>query len=235
MTSRSAMCGNFEWITFDCYGTLIDWEKGILEAIGPFIERACRKPSAVELLSLYARLESEEEKTWRPYREVLERVADGLAKALGIELLPEERGFLVKSLPTWKPFPEADIALKMLKTYGFKLAIISNIDNDLLARTLRHFTVDFDLVVTAEEARCYKPYRKIFLLAAQKLAVSPSKILHVGQSLFHDIVPASALGWKTCWVKRPGRDPYGATPRASAEPDFIVSDLREIEKIARSV
>jgi len=228
------MSGPFEWITFDCYGTLIDWEEGILKALEPLLSRAARRPSPAELLALYGRLESEVERTWRPYREVLRLVCQEMARALGVSLRPQEKDLLVESLPHWLPFPEVNEALESLKARGFKLAIISNIDRDLLAATLRHFSVPFDLLVTAEEARCYKPYPAIFSLAARKLAAKPAEILHVAQSLFHDISPARKFGWKTCWVRRPGRDPYGATPRASAEPDFIVSDLREILKLVGS-
>ncbi len=217
-----------KWITFDCYGTLIDWEEGILKSLTPFLKRASKDVSPKRLLALYATLESEAEKEWRPYREVLQIVGTKITQALGIPLKDSERDFLVRALPFWRPFPEANETLFALKARGFKLAIISNIDNDLLAQTLKHFEVSFDLLVTAEEARCYKPYPAIFSLAQEKLKSPPSEIFHVAQSLFHDISPARRLGWKTCWVRRPGRDPHGATPRVEAQPDFTISNLKEI-------
>ncbi len=218
----------YEWLTFDCYGTLIDWEEGIWRAFKPLLEKASRKVSLQEFLALYGELESEEERVWRPYRDVLRAVCKRMAQILGIDLAPREEEILLESLPSWKPFPEVNEALVGLKERGFSLAIISNIDNDLLAHSLRHFAVDFDLLITAEDARCYKPHQAIFSFAFQRLSVSPPAILHVAQSLFHDISPASSQGWRTCWVKRPGRDPYGATPKAFAQPDFIISNLLQL-------
>ncbi len=218
----------FEAITFNCYGTLIDWEQGILKALAPFLSRLSDIPSPEKILSLYGELESAAEKTWRPYKEVLRIVMKSLAEKLGFTLLPGEDTALVKSLPSWMPFPETNQALEELSSRGIKLVIISNIDQDLIAQTLRHFTISFDLIITAEEARCYKPDLKIFKIALEKLALPKEKILHVGQSVFHDIIPAKILGLTTCWVKRPGRDPYGATPKAQANPDFVIRDLREL-------
>ncbi len=218
----------FEWLTFDCYGTLIDWEKGILSAISPFLERSGLKFKVEEILGLYGKLESEAEKSWRPYRKVLKEVAQGLANHLGFELLPGEKDFLVKSLPFWEPFPEVNNVLQTLKAYGFNLAIISNIDRDLIAQTLKHFVIKFDAIITAEEARCYKPQYGIFDIAFNTLKVSKEKILHIAQSIFHDIAPAKALGIKTVWVRRPGRHPFGATPPAQAKPDWTISSLNDL-------
>ncbi len=215
------MYGPFKWVTFDCYGTLIDWEEGILKALSPYLKDV----SPAEVLRLYARFESEAEKTWRPYREVLKMVARKLFTHFGLK--PREEVFL-ENLPHWRPFPEVNQALKLIKEKGLKTAIISNIDRDLLAQTLRHFTVSFDLLVTAEEARAYKPHPEIFALAKRQLRCAPQEVLHVGQSLFHDIVPARREGWVTCWVRRPGRDPFGATPQATGKPHFSVSSLFEL-------
>ena len=224
----------FEWLTFDCYGTLIDWEEGILKAIEPFLTRAGLSFDPQEILSLYGRLESEAEKEWRPYRQVLQEVGKALAKHLGFELLPGEEDFLVKSLPFWRPFPEVNAVLSALREQGLSLAIISNIDQDLIAATLKHFTVSFQAVITAEEARCYKPGRAIFERALRRLEVPKEKILHVGQSLFHDIAPAKKLGLRTVWVRRPGRDPYGATPPAEARPDWTIPSLEGLLKLLQN-
>ncbi len=224
----------FEWLTFDCYGTLIDWEEGILKAIEPFLTRAGLSFDPQEILSLYGRLESEAEKEWRPYRQVLQEVGKALAKHLGFELLPGEEDFLVKSLPFWRPFPEVNAVLSALREQGLSLAIISNIDQDLIAATLKHFTVSFQAVITAEEARCYKPGRAIFEMALRRLGVPKEKILHVGQSLFHDIAPGKKLGLRTVWVRRPGRDPYGATPPAEARPDWTIPSLEGLLKLLQN-
>ncbi len=219
---------DFEFVTFDCYGTLIDWETGILKALEPFLKGLEPRPGASEILSLYAELESQAELTWKPYRMVLQEVMQGLSRRLRFPLKPGEEKALVLSLPYWMPFPETNPTLKRLQTRGIPWAIISNIDRDLLEATLKHLNVRPNLIVTAEEARAYKPQLSIFKQALQKIGLPREKILHVGQSLFHDIAPARSLGLATCWVRRPERDPYGATPPASAEPDFVVSRLDEI-------
>ena len=218
----------FSVVTFDCYGTLIDWEEGILSALKPFLARLASPVSEKEVLKQYAQLEKEAEKRWRPYREVLREVFVGLAQSLGFPFSPGEEETLVKSLPSWPPFPEVNETIKGLASRGIPWAIISNIDQDLLEETLRHFDHRPTWTITAEEARAYKPEKAIFILALQKLGTPREEILHVGQSLFHDIAPAKALGLATCWVQRPDRDPFGATPPTQAEPDFVVKDLRQI-------
>ncbi|NPB09813.1 MAG: haloacid dehalogenase type II [Thermodesulfobacteria bacterium] len=219
---------SFALVTFDCYGTLIDWETGILEALNPFLQRLPEPPTPLEVLALYAELESQAERHWRPYKEVLVNVMVNLARRLNFTLHPGEEEALVRSLPSWPPFPETNACLKMLEERKMPWAIISNIDQDLISETLKHFCCRPALVVTAEEARAYKPHPAIFELALKKASLPPERILHVGQSLFHDIAPAKRLGFKTCWVKRPDRDPYGATPRTQADPDYVVQSLVEI-------
>lgn len=219
------MSAPFKWVSFDCYGTLIDWEEGILNALAPHLKALKAPPTPEEILSLYARFESEAERSWRPYREVLRLVARRLFAHLGLE--PKEEVFLA-SLPRWKPFPEVNEVLPALKARDFKLALISNIDLELLEKTLAHFTFEFDALVTAEEARAYKPYDPIFDLAEARLGVAPEEVLHVAQSLFHDVVPAKRRGFRVSWVRRPGRDPFGATPRAQGSPDWVIKDLTEL-------
>ncbi|OAG28368.1 haloacid dehalogenase type II [Thermodesulfatator autotrophicus] len=220
------MSANFKWVTFDCYGTLIDWETGILKALKPILSPLALEDK--EILNLYARFESEAEKTWKPYREILKEVARKFFEYFSLKVKPEKEDVLWRSLPGWPPFPEVKEALINLKKAGFKLAIISNVDNDLLAKSIIQMGVSFDTLVTAEDARCYKPGKAIFELAEKRLKVKPEAIFHVAQSLFHDIAPAKKRSWTTCWVKRPDRDTFGATPPAEARPDFIVSNLREV-------
>ncbi len=216
------------WISFDCYGTLVDWETGIWKALEPLVARSSKRPSFVELLRTYGTVESELEKTYRPYREVLRLAVKELAKALEVELQAQEEDLLLRSLPSWKPFPEVNEVLRHLKSRGFRLAILSNIDVDLLESTLKHFSVNFDLLITAEEAKAYKPDLRVFRLFLEKAGARPDQVLHVAQSTFHDIVPAKALGIPNCWVRRPDRDPFGATPAAEAHPDFVISNLKEL-------
>ncbi|WP_022854000.1 haloacid dehalogenase type II [Thermodesulfatator atlanticus] len=225
----------FKWVSFDCYGTLIDWEKGIISALSPYLAMLQSSPTEREILRLYARLESLAEKTWKPYRLVLEEVAQGMFQTFGLTVTKEMKELFWRTLPSWKPFPEVKAALLSLKSQGFKIAIISNIDPDLLEKSLEQIGASFDELVTAYEARCYKPYPEIFALAEKKFSSAPQEIFHVAQSLFHDVAPARQRGWTTCWVRRPGRDTFGATPKAEAFPDYTVSSLAEIPELLKGL
>jgi len=193
----------FEFVTFDCYGTLIDWETGIRRAFKQALEgRGLSETQEVELFELY----QEEEKKiegqipYRKYREVLALAASSAARRFG-KIIPEKlSSILVEELPSWAPFPDTNPALERLAT-EYTLGILSNVDDDLLAHTLKHLTVPFDLVVTAERVRSYKPGTEHFE-EARKIIGADRGWLHVAASLYHDIEPASRLGIKTVWVNR---------------------------------
>jgi 2-haloalkanoic acid dehalogenase type II len=192
-----------EVVTFDCYGTLIDWETGLygaFERIGAPVERSA-------LLTAYAEEEvAVESMAWRPYREVLAEVARRLGARFGFEV-PDEGRFLAASLPDWAPFPDTNDALARLRDAGHSLGILSNTDDDLLAATRGHLPVKFDLIVTAEQVRSYKPAPPHFVEARQRIGERPW--LHAAQSYLHDIVPARALGIDHAWVNRAGQMPLG--------------------------
>ncbi len=182
----------YDIITFDCYGTLIDWENGIA---GAFRDAGVDRPRE-ELLRAYAEAErAVEHERYRPYREVLTESAARIAGRDG--------SFLAESLPHWQPFPDTNPALERLRGAGYKLGILSNVDDDLLAETRRHFSVDFDLIVTAQQVRSYKPAHGHFLAA--RAAIGGQRWLHAAQSNFHDIAPATALGIPSAWVNRHGQ------------------------------
>jgi 2-haloacid dehalogenase/putative hydrolase of the HAD superfamily len=187
-------------ITFDCYGTLIDWESGIYTAI-----RAEAEPSGValdrgQIISAYMAEEpAVESQPYRPYRQVLAETALRISSRLGWSLDEARASFLAKSVPSWQPFPDTNPALERLAR-RFKLGILSNIDDEILAETLRHFTVDFDLIVTAQQVRSYKPGHAHFL-EAQRRAGS-RRLLHAAQSYFHDVVPAREMNIPVVWVNR---------------------------------
>ncbi|RMF85781.1 MAG: haloacid dehalogenase type II [Nitrospinota bacterium] len=216
-------------LSFDCYGTLIDWETGILEALRPVLSAHHLAVDAEQLLRLYAELESRAESgEYRRYREVLQQVMEGLGERLGFTPSLEERNCLVQSLPHWQPFPDTVEALKAFKN-RFRLAIISNIDDDLFAQSARHLQVPFDWVITAEQVRSYKPSLQNFRFALDRIGVPSDQILHVAQSRYHDIVPAQTLGLSTVWVnRRQGKEGEGATPPAQGTPDLEVPDLRSL-------
>jgi 2-haloacid dehalogenase len=222
----------FEVLTFDCYGTLIDWEEGIASAVGGLLETKGARLPAEEILERYARAESElEAGPYLPYREVLRRLLDRLARGMGIVLGPRELDVLPDSLPRWKPFPDTVPALRAFRR-RFRLGVISNIDDDLFARTAERLEVPFDWVVTAQEVGSYKPALDNFAHAIEKIGVLPERILHVAQSLYHDIEPARRMALANVWVnRRAGKLRSGATPDASARPDLEVGSLARLVEL----
>ena len=197
------MARSYDVITFDCYGTLIDWEGGISDA---FLRAASEDGVTLqrdEVLRAYALIEPVvERERFRLYRDVLAETATRVAHALGWPLAFERATFLAESLPHWKPFPDTNPALERLRDAGHRLGILSNVDDDLIRATRRHFTVDFDPVITAQQVRSYKPGHAHFLTARERLG--DARWLHAAQSNFHDVVPANALGIPTAWVNRHG-------------------------------
>ena len=218
---------DFSVLTFDCYGTMIDWESGIFSALRPILKAHNQKISDVALLEMYADLElAAEQDEYSRYWDVLESVVRSFGQRLGFKPTEAEVRSLPESVKTWQPFPDTVAALQKLKS-RYQLAVISNIDDDLFALTAPKLKVHFDHVITAEQARCYKPCARIFRMAQERTGgVSPGKWLHVGQSIYHDVIPAKSLGIATVWVNRPSpRAGAGATKGASAKPDLEVSSL----------
>ncbi len=223
----------FELLTFDCYGTLVDWERGLLAALRPLLAAHGAKEDEEALLARYARLEAAAESPpYRSYAEVLAAVVDGLGAELGFRPTEIERASLAASLPTWPPFPDTVGALARL--HGrYPLAILSNVDDDLFAATARQLQIAFDWVVTAQQVGSYKPSPGHFLEIQRRSGLAPARILHVAQSLFHDIATAQPLGFATVWVNRRGERPSGgATPPADARPDLEVPDLESLAAAA---
>ncbi len=221
--------GRFEVITFDCYGTLIDWEAGLLAAFKPILARHAVKASDEKVLRLWARFEKAEESgPWRPYREVMRWVVLHAGMALGFRPSPSECDSVLRSLGGWPAFPDTVAALRRLKRrYG--LGVISNIDDALFAKTAKTLRVPFDWVVTAEQARSYKPAKKNFELALRRIGLPKGRILHAAQSRFHDIRTAKALGLATVWVnRRHAQKGGGATPGAAVTPDWVVPNLKTL-------
>ena len=215
----------FRALTFDCYGTLIDWETGIFSALRPMLERHKKSISDQELLELYGDLELGAEQPYQLYSDVLRTVVRGFGQRLGFTPSQAEQDSLPQSLPSWEPWPDTVEALRRLRT-RYQLAIISNVDDSLFATTRPKLGVDFDHIITAQQARCYKPGISIFELALERVRLDPTQILHVGQSVYHDVVPAKSLGMGTVWVNRASARPgVGAVKSATATPDWEIRDL----------
>ena len=220
-------------ITFDCYGTLIDWESGMLGVLRPVLSSHGLDIPDSDILRLYGEIEADEEAGgYREYKEILRAVIRGFGKRLGFTPTSAEQQWLPDSLSGWKPFPDSVTALKRLKSQ-FNLGVISNIDDDLFSATAPSLEVEFDHVITAGQARAYKPSLEIFRLAQRVTGVAPEHWIHAGQSVYHDVIPASSLGISTVWVNRPSLRPgAGAVKKASAEPDVEVSSLEELARLA---
>jgi len=223
----------FTTITFDCYGTLIDWEAGILPALrGVLAAHGQGLPDAA-ILELYGEFEAQAESgAYQSYRSVLESVVRQFGERCGFHPSPNELRSLHESVPAWPPFPDTVAALQKLEQH-YRLAVISNIDDDLFAETRKHLGVEFAGMITAQQARSYKPSVNNFRLALQTLGVEPSHLLHAAQSIYHDVIPAQSLGISAVWVNRQSARPgVGAVRAASGQPDLEVPDVATLAALA---
>ncbi len=223
----------FQILTFDCYGTLIDWETGIFSALRPILAAHGKAIPDFALLEMYSELEAKAEQgEFRAYREVLQSVVRGFGERLGFTPSESEVRSLPESLADWQPFADTVAALHQLKS-RYQLAIISNVDDDLFAATAPKLEVAFDHVITALQARAYKPSLSTFKIALQRIGIAPRRVLHCGQSIYHDVIPAKSLGIATVWVNRPSTRPgAGAAKAASGQPDLEVPNLSTLADLA---
>jgi len=195
---------DFQVLSFDCYGTLIDWETGILEALRPLRERSGIDPK--ELLEIYAEVEqdTEEQHPDLIYSKLLEEVHSGLCRRIGVAEDAKEAANFGASVGNWPAFPDSVEALRYLKQH-FKLVILSNVDRRSFAGSNRRLGVEFDFIFTAQDIGSYKPNLRNFEYLVARLAdngFDKSKLLHVAQSLFHDHVPANRMGIASAWIDR---------------------------------
>jgi 2-haloacid dehalogenase len=218
--------GRFQALTFDCYGTLIDWESGILAGLRGALGPRGIDPDDDELLERYSAFEAGlEAGAYLRYREILARCLRDVCRTYGVEASDEEAAAFGASVGDWPAFPDSTPGLRQLKE-RFLLGVITNCDDDLFSATSVRLGIDFDWVVTAQQVGSYKPNRRNFDVALARLAIPPERVLHVAQSLFHDHVPAQALGLSSVWIdRRHDRPGSGASPPASVTPDATFPDL----------
>ena len=221
---------NVKWVSFDCYGTLVDWETGISSAVSSVLESHDVHHSAAQILELFAEMEPQAQSSpgYRDYRSVLRQVMELIGSRLGLQFGEDELTCLADTLPRWPIFPDAPAALHAMQG-RYKLAIISNVDDDLFAGSARALGVEIDAVVTSEQAGCYKPNLRNFEIAKERMAVDNEGWLHVGESLYHDIGPANRLGITSVWVSRAERG--GGTRPTDAVPDLVVADLAALAEL----
>ncbi len=216
----------FKVMSFDCYGTLIDWETGIVNAMRPILENHNQDRGDEEILDTFSRIETVvQQSSYMRYEDVLGQVADECADQWGFALAPAERAAFSRSVENWPAFPDSASALSTLGNY-YDLVILSNVDDDLFAAAAAKLGAAFTDVITAEQVRSYKPDQRNFEVLLDRINVPAEMLLHVAQSLYHDIAPANRIGLTSVWVnRRAGKDGGGATPPADATPDLEVPDL----------
>lgn len=220
----------FQCLSFDCYGTMINWEAGILGALRPILERHGVKLSDDEILRAYSEFEpAQQRRGYRKYRDILQAIVVDFGDRYNFRPALDEIESLPNSISDWRAFPDTVAALRRLKK-KFKLAVISNIDDDLFAHSARRLEVPFDHVITAQQAKSYKPSHNNFKLALERIGLLKEKVLHVGQSLHHDIEPCRELGIHSVWVNRKGHQ--RATRSSEAKPDLEVPDLKSLADLA---
>ena len=210
-----------EALSFDCYGTLIDWEAGLAAVLVPWARRRGLTIGPEELLAAYAGHESAAEAGYpaEPYQQILARSFRALGAGLGATVDDEDAAALAGSVPDWPAFPDSAAALRALGA-RFRLVILSNVDRASFAASQARLGASFAAVITAQDVGSYKPAAANFealLAASAKLGIGAGKLLHVAQSLFHDHVPAQQAGLPTVWInRRQDRAGWGATPPPAA-------------------
>ena len=219
---------DFTVLTFDCYGTLIDWETGIWDALQPLLmENGCEAVTREKALEAFGAEEADQEARTpsMPYPEVLGRVHRSLAKRFGLLTREELDSAFGGSLPHWPAFADTATALRALKR-RYRLVILSNVHRDGFDASNRKLGVRFDAIYTAEEIGSYKPAPRNFEYMLERLetehGIAPNEILHTAQSLFHDHVPARVFGLANCWIDRRGLSrggDWGATAKVREQPD----------------
>ena len=228
---------DFKALTFDCYGTLIDWESGMIEALKPLTSKASRPLKREEFLEAHARHESSQQiqTPAKLYRDVLATVYRRLAEEWGVAASLSDCLAYGHSIRNWPPFADTAAALQYLKRH-YKLAILSNVDNESFSFSNEKLGVDFDAVYTAEDCGSYKPSVRNFeymLVKLRTLGIEKRRVLHTAESLFHDHGPANELGLASCWIdRRHGQKGSGATmpPAHAPKYNFRFESLAEMVK-----
>ncbi len=212
--------GSIAVVTFDCYGTLIDWETGIRHAFEVILEGKSSKIRISNFQTKWGQIEfALIRREYKSYKTILRESLEKTMKYFKLDYAEEDGEFFAGSMPTWKPFADVKSALKAVRRRS-RIAIISNTDDDIIRKTVKNIGVTFDHIITAERAKAYKPNAKIFQEAIKNAGAAANEILHASFSFRYDLNPAKRLGFQTVWVKRkPEKD-------AKGKPDFEVEDLR---------
>jgi 2-haloalkanoic acid dehalogenase type II len=212
------LVAKYKYLTFDCYGTLVDWRTGIEQELRATLGDI--PMGGQELMKAYVAAEAEQESTYRKYREVLARTATALSTRLGTHVSEAQAKEFASSVPDWPAFPDTARFLKDMGSQGYKRYILSNVDDDLLEETIRKQSLEVDGFVTAEQVGSYKPKPGHWLEFLRRTGATKQDVLHVAQSLFHDVLPTQGLGIESAWVNR-----YGEQLPSNASPSVISDSL----------
>jgi 2-haloalkanoic acid dehalogenase type II len=218
----------FTHLTFDCYGTLIDWRKGIEANLGGLLTKN-GLPSGVSVFPVYVKFEAEEEGQYKSYREVLRDTAVKVAEHLKVSIAENDAKMFAASVPCWPPFSDTVESLKALGKRGYKRVILSNIDKDILKETILQNGLDVDGYITAEDVGSYKPSLGHWNRFFDVYKTSKEATLHVAQSMFHDIIPCSKLAISTAWINR-----YNEATPPAVNPTYVFDDLKSLMRLLTS-
>ena len=232
---------DFQVLTFDCYGTLIDWESGMIAALAPLSDKLQGRLTRNEILEAHARHESGQQRQTpgKRYRELLAVVYRRLAEEWNLPVDWEECIRYGNSVKDWPAFPDTADALRYLKEH-YKLVILSNVDNESFAASNKKLGVHFDAIYTAEDIGSYKPASANFeymLSMLKSRGYDKSDILHTAESMFHDHAPANRYGLRSCWIyRRHEQEGFGATMHPGEMPhyDFCFHSMGEMAEAHRS-
>jgi len=232
---------DFKVLSFDCYGTLMDWETGITQALQPLLARSGKALSSDQVLETFARLEAAQEKETPSmiYSELLGVVHTRMAKEWDTEPITQESEAFGNSIPNWPAFADSPEALQYLKQH-YKLVILSNVDRESFKTSNKRLQVEFDYIFTAQDIGSYKPNLRNFKYMLQRLGAEGyqrHEILHTAESLFHDHVPANQVGLATAWIhRRHSQAGFGATrpPESAPKYDFRFTSMKEMAEAHRA-
>lgn len=212
-------------LTFDCYGTLIDWRGGIETHLGELLRKRGLHASS-QVFPVYVKLEAEEEGTYKRYNEVMADTAVRVAQHFGLDLSREEALEFADSVPSWAPFDDTVKTLRKLGDLGLKRIILSNIDTETLRKTISSNDLEVDGFITAEEIGSYKPAVGHWMSFLHKYNVEKSNMLHIAQSVYHDIIPVTSLGVATAWINR-----YNESSPLEVKPTYTFRSLGELTSL----
>jgi len=222
MPRRRTLKPRFTHITFDCYGTLIDWRDGVDRSLGGLLRKKGLHPDT-SVHPIYVKLEAEQEGQYKSYEKILHDTAVAVARHFDLPITNAEAQEFAEGIRSWKPFADTVRSLKILGERGYKRVILSNVDRDLLRETINQNDLEVDGYITAEDVGSYKPTLGHWKRFFDEYRVTKRETVHVAQSVFHDIIPSTEIGLANVWINR-----YGEAKPAGVNPTWVMPGLAEL-------